>query len=90
MCGHRVHRQHHRASFAETQPPPRVIAQGSATFVPGDGQIAVSGPIVNQGAGDRTDTLAVVSRTGAYTAARGTLVTKETRRGARYLLTLAG
>ena len=78
------------ASFAETQPPPRVIAQGSATFVLRDGQIVVSGPIVNQGAGDRTDTLAVVGGTGAYTAARGTLVTKETRRGARYLLTLAG
>jgi hypothetical protein len=77
------------ASFAETQPPPRVIAQGSATFLLRDGQIAVSGPIVNQGAGDRTDTLAVVGGTGAYTAARGTLVTEETRRGARYLITFA-
>lgn len=78
------------ATFAETQPPPRVIAQGSATFRLGDGQIMVSGPIVNQGPGDRTDTLAVVGGTGAYTAARGTLVTTETRRGARYVLTFAG
>jgi Dirigent-like protein len=78
------------ASFAETQPPPRVIAQGSATFILRDGQIAVSGPIVNQGPGDRSDTLAVVGGTGAYTAARGTLVTTETRRGARYVFTFAG
>jgi hypothetical protein len=78
------------ASFAETQPPPRVIAQGSATFILDDGQIMVSGPIVNRGPGDRTDTLAVVGGTGAYTGARGTLVTKETRKGGRYIFTFAG
>ena len=37
------------ASFAETQPPPRVVAQGSATFILGNGQIMVSGPIVDRG-----------------------------------------
>jgi Dirigent-like protein len=78
------------ASFAETQPPPRVVAQGSATFILGNGQITVSGPIVNRGPGDRTDTLAVVGGTGAYTAAGGTLMTRETRRGTRYAFTFAG
>jgi hypothetical protein len=77
------------ASFAETQPPPRVVAQGSATFILDNGQIMASGPIVNRGPGDRTDTLAVVGGTGAYTAARGTLTTKETRSGTRYVLTFA-
>ena len=78
------------ASFAETQPPPRVVAPGNATFILRDGQIMVSGPIVNRGPRDRTDTLAVVGGTGAYTAARGTLVTTETRTGARYLFSFAG
>jgi Dirigent-like protein len=78
------------ASFAETQPPPRVVAQGTVTFLLRDGQIAVSGPIVNRGPRDRTDTLAVVGGSGAYTAARGTLVTTETRGGARYTFTFAG
>ena len=78
------------ASFAETQPPPRVVAQGSATFILGNGQIMVSGPIVDRGRGDRTDTLAVVGGTGAYTAARGTLVTTDTRRRGRYVFTFAG
>jgi hypothetical protein len=67
-----------------------VVAPGNATFILGDGQIMVSGPIVNRGPGDRTDTLAVVGGTGAYTAARGTLVTTETRTGARYLFSFAG
>jgi Dirigent-like protein len=78
------------ASFAETQPPPRVVAQGTATFILDDGQIMVSGPIVNRGPRDRTDTLAVVGGTGAYTAARGTLTTTETRAGGRYVFTFAG
>jgi hypothetical protein len=60
------------ASFAETQPPPRVVAQGSGTFNLGNGQVMVSGSIVDRGRTDRTDTLAVVGGTGAYTAARGT------------------
>ncbi len=78
------------AAFAETQPPPRVVAPGNATFILRDGQIMVSGPIVNRGPGDRTDALAVVGGTGAYTAARGTLQTTDTRKGARYLFTFAG
>jgi Dirigent-like protein len=78
------------ASFAETQAPPRVVAQGTATFILGNGQIMVDGPIVNRGPGDRTDTLAVVGGSGAFTAARGTLVTMETRRTARYVFTFAG
>jgi hypothetical protein len=77
------------ASFAETQPPPRVVAQGSATFILGNGQIMVSGPIVDR-PGDRIDTLAVVGGTGAYTAARGTLVTTDRRRSTRYVFTFAG
>lgn len=77
------------ASFAETQPPPRVVAQGSATFILGDGQIMVSGPIVDRGRGDRTDTFAVVGGSGAYTAARGTMITTETRRSTRFVFTFA-
>jgi hypothetical protein len=77
------------ASFAETQPPPRVVAQGSATFILGNGQIMVSGPIVDRGRGDRTDTFAVVGGSGAYTAARGTMVTRETRRSTRFVFTFA-
>jgi hypothetical protein len=77
-------------SLATTQPPPRVVAQGSATFILRNGQIMVSGPLVTGGRGDRTDTLAVVGGSGAYTAARGTLVITETRRSARYHFTFAG
>jgi hypothetical protein len=76
------------ASFAETQPPPRVVAQGSATFILRNGQIMVSGPIVDR-PGDRTDTFAVVGGSGAYTAARGTMVTMETRRRTRFVFTFA-
>jgi hypothetical protein len=78
------------ASFAMTQPPPRVVAQGSASFILPSGQIMVSGPIVVGGRGDRTDTFAVVGGSGAYTAARGTMVTTESRRSARYHFTFAG
>jgi hypothetical protein len=85
---HRVGRLH--ASFAETQPPPRVVAQGSATFILRNGQIMVSGVIADRGRNDRTDTFAVVGGTGAYTAARGTMVTRETRRRTRFLFTFAG
>jgi hypothetical protein len=77
------------ASFAETQPPPRVVAQGSATFILGDGQIMVSGPLVDR-PGDRTDTFAVAGGTGAYTAARGTMVSTDTRRRTRFVFTFAG
>jgi hypothetical protein len=78
------------ASFAETQPPPRVVAQGSATFILRNGQIMVNGPIVDRGRGDRTDTFAVVGGSGAYTAARGTMVTREKRRRTRFVFTFAG
>jgi hypothetical protein len=78
------------ASFAETQPPPRVVAQGTGTFILPTGQIVVSGPIVDRGRSDRTDTLAVVGGSGAYTGARGTLVTTDTRRSTRYVFTFAG
>jgi hypothetical protein len=87
-ANHRAGRVH--ASFAETQPPPRVVAQGSGTFILRNGQIIVSGPIVDRGRADRTDTLAVVGGTGAYTAARGTLMTTDTRRSTRYVFTFAG
>jgi Dirigent-like protein len=78
------------ASFAETQPPPRVVAQGTATFILRNGQIMVSGPIVDRGRTDRTDTFAVVGGSGAYTAARGTMVSRETRRRTRFTFTFAG
>jgi hypothetical protein len=78
------------ASFAETQPPPRVVAQGSATFILRNGQIIVSGPIVDRGRNDRTDTFAVVGGSGAYTAARGTMVSTETPRRTRFVFTFAG
>jgi hypothetical protein len=78
------------ASFAETQSPPRAVSQGSATFIVGNGQIMVSGPIVDQGHNDRTDTFAVVGGSGAYTAARGTMVTTETRSSTRFVFTFAG
>jgi Dirigent-like protein len=78
------------ASFAETQPPPRVVAQGSGTFILRNGQVMVSGPIVDRGRNDRTDTLAVVGGTGAYTGARGTLVTTDMRRSTRYVFTFVG
>jgi hypothetical protein len=78
------------ASFAETQPPPRVVAQGSATFILGNGQIMVSGLIVDQGRNDQTDTFAVVGGSGAYAAARGTMVTTETRTRTRFVFTFAG
>jgi hypothetical protein len=77
-------------SLVATQPPPRVVALGSATFILRNGQIMVSGPIVVGGRGDRTDTFAVVGGSGAYTAARGTLVITERRRSARYHFTFAG
>jgi hypothetical protein len=78
------------ASFAETQPPPRVVAQGSATFILRNGQIMISGPIVDRGRNDRTDTFAVVGGSGAYTAARGTMVTTERRRSTAFVFTFAG
>ena len=78
------------ASFAATQAPRPFIAHGSATFILGNGQIVVSGPIVDRGRNDRTDTFAVVGGSGAYTAARGTMVTTETRRRTRFAFTFAG
>jgi Dirigent-like protein len=78
------------ATFAETQPPPRVVAQGNATFRLRNGQIMISGPIVDRGRGDRSDAFAVVGGTGAYTAARGTMVTRETRTRTRFTITFAG
>jgi purine nucleoside phosphorylase len=50
----------------------------------------VSGPIVDRGRNDRTDTFAVVGGSGAYTAARGTLVTTETQKRTRFVFTFAG
>jgi hypothetical protein len=50
----------------------------------------VSGPIVDRGRNDRTDTLAVVGGSGAYTGARGTLVTTDARRSTRYVFAFVG
>jgi hypothetical protein len=70
--------------------PPRVVARGAGTFILRNGQIMVSGPIVDRGRGDRTDTFAVVGGLGAYTAARGMVVSTEMRRRTRFLFTFAG
>ena len=61
-----------------------------ATFILRNGQIIASGPIVDRGRNDRTDTFAVVGGTGAYIAARGTMVTTERRRSTRFVFTFAG
>jgi hypothetical protein len=52
-----------------------------------NGQIVVTGPIDEQG---RRNPLAIVGGSGAYTGARGTLVTTETRRSTRFRFTFAG
>jgi hypothetical protein len=85
---HPVGRVH--ASFADTQSQPHVVAQGSATFRLGNGQIVISGPIVDRGRHDRSDTFAVVGGSGDYTAARGTMVTAETRKSTRFVFTFVG
>jgi hypothetical protein len=77
------------ASFAVT-PGRRSADQGSGTFILRNGRIVVTGIIDDRGRNDRTDTLAVVGGSGAYTAARGTLVTTERRRSTRFLFTFAG
>jgi hypothetical protein len=50
----------------------------------------VSGPIFDRGRNDRTDAFAVVGGSGAYTAARGTMVSTEMRRRTRFAFTFAG
>ena len=74
------------ASFTATPARP-FVGQGSGTFKLGDGQIVAAGTIDDPG---RTDTLAIVGGSGAYTGARGTLVTTETRRSTRFVFTFAG
>jgi hypothetical protein len=80
----RVGRVH--ASFAIT-PGSRSGAHGSGTFIVHNGRIVVTGIIDDPG---RTDTLAIVGGSGAYTGARGTLVTTERRRSTRFLFTFIG
>jgi hypothetical protein len=80
----RVGRVH--ASFAIT-PGRRSAAQGSGTFILRNGRIVVTGIVDDRG---RTDTLAIVGGSGAYTGARGTLVVTERRRSTRFLLTFIG
>jgi hypothetical protein len=77
------------ASFVMTQRR-QSVSQGSGTFVLDDGRIVVSGAIEDRGRRDRTDTLAVVGGSGAYTAARGTMVVTERRRSTRFVFTFAG
>jgi hypothetical protein len=74
------------ASFAFTPGRP-AAAQGSGTFILGNGRISVAGVVDERG---RTDTLAIVGGSGAYTGARGTLVTTERRRSTQFLFTFAG
>jgi hypothetical protein len=80
----RVGRVHGSFTFTPGRPS---ASQGSATFIFGNGRIVVTGTIDEQG---RTDTLAVVGGSGAYTGARGTLVTTERRRSTGFLFTFAG
>jgi hypothetical protein len=80
----RVGRVH--ASFAIT-PGRRSAAQGSGTFILRNGRIVVTGIVDERG---RTDTLAIVGGSGAYTGARGTLVVTDRRRSERFLFTFIG
>jgi hypothetical protein len=80
----RVGRTH--AVFAATPGRPRAF-QGSGTFVLGNGQVVVAGALDEQG---RTDTLAIVGGSGAFTGAQGTLLITERRRSTTFLLTFAG
>jgi hypothetical protein len=80
----RVGRVH--ATFAFTPGKPSA-AQGSGTFILGNGQIVAAGILDEQG---KTDTLAIVGGTGAYAGARGTLVTTELRKATRFDFTFAG
>jgi hypothetical protein len=73
------------ASFEFTPGKP-AAAQGTGTFVLGDGQIVASGLLDEQG---KTDTLAIVGGTGAYNGARGTLVTTELRKSTRFEFTFS-
>jgi len=77
------------ASFTAV-PSRRFVGQGSATFALGDGQIVVAGVIDERNRNDRTDTLAIVGGSGAYTGATGTMVTTEGRRRTTFLFTFAG
>jgi hypothetical protein len=74
------------ASFATT-PSRGLVSQGSGTFRLRNGQIVAAGTIDDAG---RTDTLAIVGGTGAFTGARGTLVITETRRMTQFAFTFAG
>jgi sugar lactone lactonase YvrE len=56
--GVRVSVQEQPRSFALTQPPPRVVAQGSATFTLGNREIVVNGPIVDRGRNEPKDVAA--------------------------------
>jgi hypothetical protein len=74
------------AAFVSTPGKPSA-AQGSGTFVFGNGQVVVTGVVDERG---RTDTLAVVGGSGAYTGARGTLLITEARRRTTFLFTFSG
>ncbi len=68
-----------------------VVAQGSATFILGNGQIMVSGPIVDRGRNDRTDTFAVVGGSGAvHRSARNDGDHGDGGRRTRFVFTFAG
>jgi hypothetical protein len=68
----------------------RASHRDPGSFILDNGQIVVSGPVIERGRKDRTDTLAVVGGSGAYTAARGTVVVTERRRSTRVEFTFAG
>jgi hypothetical protein len=74
------------AAFVNTPGKPSA-AQGSGTFVFGNGQVVVTGVVDERG---RTDTMAVVGGSGAYTGARGTLLITEARRTTTFLFTFSG
>jgi hypothetical protein len=74
------------ASFAFTPGRPST-AQGSGTFILRDGQIVVTGTLVE---GRRTDTLVIVGGSGAYAGASGTLAATGRRRSTQFVFSFAG
>jgi hypothetical protein len=80
------HVGHTHAVFAATPGRPRAF-QGSGTIVLDNGQIVAAGALDEQG---RTDTLAIVGGSGAFTGAQGTLLIRERRRSTQFVITFAG
>jgi hypothetical protein len=80
----RVGRAHAAFTFTPGKP---AAAQGTGTFILHNGRIAVAGVVDDPG---KTDRLAIVGGSGAYTAATGTVLVTERRRSTQFEFTFAG